>query len=507
MDRDLISRQEVRDLCKQATDAQQQFSRAGQAEVDAICEAMARAGYKAARQLAELAVADTGMGKVEDKITKNEFASRDLWEVYRDFKTVGPIEIDRRGKHTVIAEPMGLVAAIIPTTNPTSTAIYKSIVSVKSRNAVVASPHPNAGECTLEAMRIMAQAAEQAGAPEGLIGCVAHPSIRAARELMEHPLVHIILATGGKAIVRAAHSTGKPAIGVGPGNVPAFIERSAHIDKAVHDIVIGKSFDWGVICSSEQAMIVDRSIEKRVLAAIKHEPVYWVKGDQRTMLENFMVADDGALNTTVVGQAPVKIAAAAGFVVPETTQVLLVEQEGVGKEFKLSREKLSPVLAYYTVGSSDEGISLAEKVVNYGGVGHTSVIHSNDEHVVQEFASRIRTFRVLVNTPAPHGSVGYSTNLDPGMTLGCGTWGGAITGDNITPLHLINRKHLAWETTAVTGYSGLDKDFASRRGNYSKYDDVSLPTGSAHQTRTNDEPDGDQIEQLARDFAARMDQQ
>ena len=507
MDQDLVSRQEVRDLCKKATEAQKLFSRASQSEVDTICEAMARAGYKAARKLAELAVANTGMGKVEDKITKNEFASRDLWEIYRDFKTVGPIEIDRRGKHTIIAEPMGLVAAIIPTTNPTSTAIYKSIVSVKSRNAVIASPHPHAGECTIEAMRIMADAAEKAGAPEGLIGCVAHPSIRAAKELMEHPLVHIILSTGGRAIVRAAHSTGKPAIGVGPGNVPAFIERSANIEKAVHDIITGKSFDWGVICSSEQAMIVDRSIEKRVLAAIKNEPVYWVRGEQRTMLENHMVADDGSLNTAIVGQAPVKIAAAAGFDVPESTQVLLVEQDGVGKEFKLSREKLSPVLAYYTVGSSEEGISLAEKIVEYGGVGHTSVIHSSDKHVIHEFASRIRTFRVLVNTPSPHGSVGYSTNLDPGLTLGCGTWGGTITGDNITPLHLINRKHLAWETTAVDGYGGMDRDFTSRRGNYSKYDDVSLPTGTVQRAATDKELDLDKVEQLARDFKASMDRQ
>ncbi len=501
MDHDLVSRQEVRDLCNEGTKAQRLFARASQAEVDAICEAMSRAGYKAARKLAEMAVADTGMGKVQDKIIKNEFASRDLWEVYRDYKTVGQIETDRRGKHTVIAEPMGLVAAIIPTTNPTSTAIYKSIVSVKSRNAVIASPHPNAGECTLAAMRIMALAAEQAGAPKGLIGCVAHPSIRAAKELMEHPLVHIILATGGKAIVRAAHSTGKPAIGVGPGNVPAFIERTANIEKAVHDIVIGKSFDWGVICSSEQAMIVDRSIEKRVLSALKQEPVYWVKGDQLTMLENYMVAADGSLNTAVVGQAPVKIAAAAGFDVPESTQVLLVEQGGVGQEFKLSREKLSPVLAYYTVGTTEEGITLAEKIVEYGGIGHTSVIHSTNEQVVAEYAARMRTFRVLVNTPAPHGSVGYSTNMDPGLTLGCGTWGGTITGDNITPLHLINRKHLAWETTPVAGTNG---DFISKRGNYSKYDDDSLPTGSQGRQAGNEPVDLDEVEQLARDFAASL---
>ncbi|MEE9465383.1 MAG: aldehyde dehydrogenase family protein [Candidatus Neomarinimicrobiota bacterium] len=509
MDKDLLGQQEVRDLCEQADAAQREIAGFSQQQVDRICAAMARAGFRAARRLAELAVEETGMGRVEDKVLKNEFSTRDVWEANKDVRTVGVIGHDRLGKHTIYAEPMGVVTAIIPTTNPTSTAMYKAIICVKSRNAMVASPHPSAGRCTLEAIKVVAEAAESAGAPKGLLSCLSLPGIKATVTLMKDERVKIILSTGGTSIVRAAHSSGKPAIGVGPGNVPAFIEKSADIRKAVRDIITGKSFDWGVICSSEQAMIVDRRIEKKVLDCLKREPVVWIKGEERTKLETLMIDTAGHLNTAVVGQSPARIAQLAGFTIPEETEVLLVEQEGVGPEYPLSREKLSPVLAYYTVADADAGIILSARVVEYGGLGHTAVIHSRDEAVVERFAGRVKAFRVLVNTTGPHGSVGYTTSLDPALTLGCGTWGGAITGDNITPLHLINRKHLAWETTPVS-VDEQSEEFHSRRGNYSRFDDLHLPAkGGSEETSVKSEPaendlDFSEVDRLAREFSQKL---
>ncbi len=478
MDKDLQSQQEVRDLVRQAVASQARFAAASQKEVDAVCQAMVNAGLQASRKLAEMAVQETGMGRADDKMIKHELSTRVLWDSYRDMQTVGIIDYDRRRKVTTIAEPMGVIAAIIPTTNPTSTAMYKAILCVKARNAMVASPHPNAAKCTFEALRIMAEAAVDAGAPEGLISCLSMPSISAAGALMKHPDIALIFSTGGSAIVRAAHSSGKPAIGVGPGNVPAFIERSADVRQAVKDIIRGKSFDWGVVCSSEQAMIVDRAIERKVLDYLADEKIYWVRAAEREQLQRHMVYPDGRLNTAVVGRSPHKIAAEAGFEVPEATRVLMVAQEGVGPQHPLSREKLSPVLAYYTVNGAEEGIALSAKLVEYGGVGHTAAIHSRDEAVVQRFGERVRAFRILVNTPAPHGSVGYTTGLDPAMTLGSGTWGGAITGDNITPLHLINRKRISWALRpAEDGGSG---EFHSKRGHYSRFDEA--PQGKSKET-------------------------
>ena len=470
MDKDLQSQQEVRDLVRQAVKSQARFAAASQKEVDAICQAMVNAGVQASRKLAELAVQETGMGRVDDKMLKHEVSTRVLWDGYRDMQTVGIIDYDRRRKVTTIAEPMGVIAAIIPTTNPTSTAMYKAILCVKARNAMVASPHPLAGKCTFEALRIMAEAAVAAGAPEGLISCLSLPSISAAGALMKHPDIALILSTGGTGIVRAAHSSGKPAIGVGPGNVPAFIERSADVRQAVKDIIRGKSFDWGLVCSSEQAMIVDRAIERKVLDYLADEKIYWVRGTEREQLERYMVYPDGRLNTAVVGRPPHKIATGAGFEVSELTRVLMVAQDGVGPEHPLSREKLSPVLAYYTVNGADEGIELAAKLVEFGGIGHTAAIHCRDEAVVQRFSERVRAFRIVVNTPAPHGSVGYTTGFDPAMTLGSGTWGGSITGDNITPLHLINRKRIGWALRpAEDGGSG---EFHGKRGHYSRFDEA-----------------------------------
>ncbi|UCD38934.1 MAG: aldehyde dehydrogenase family protein [Fidelibacterota bacterium] len=504
MDKDLLARQEVRDFCEAAQEAQHHFSEATQAQVDQVCAAMVKAGFRASRKLADLAVTSTRMGNVEDKTLKNEFSTRDLWDFVRDMKTVGVIAQDRRHKVSVIAEPMGLIAGIIPVTNPTSTAMYKAIISVKSRNALVVSPHPFAGKCTAEAIRIMAEAAIKAGAPERLISCLSIPSNETAKELMRNPSVNLIMATGGKGIVQAAHSSGKPVIGVGPGNVPAFIEKSADVRKAVRDVIIGKKFDYGLICSAENALIVDRSIEKRVSEALREEKAAWIRGAERESLEKYMVTQAGALNPRVVGRSPQRIAAMAGFEIPEDAPVMIVEQEGVGDDYPLSREKLSPVLAYYTVGSTEEGIALAASIVDYGGKGHTAVIHSTDEDAVSQFSRRTGAFRILVNTPAPHGSVGYTTGLDPALSLGSGTWGGSITSDNITPLHLINRKRVGWETESV-GPGGIKGASKSRRGSYSRYDDQPVQkqpakSVSVDSTERTETVDLEKLDRIAEDF-------
>ena len=509
MDSDLQSLQEVRDLVRKAAQAQARFATATQGEVDKICLAMVRAGERESRRLAELAVEETGMGRADDKMLKHELSTRVLWERYAGMTTVGAVKTDRRNKVTTLAVPMGVIAAIIPTTNPTSTAMYKSILCVKSRNGMVASPHPNAGRCTYETIRVMTQAAVAAGAPENLIACISMPSIDAATALMKHPQIGLILSTGGSAIVRAAHSTGKPAIGVGPGNVPAFIERSADVRRAVKDIILGKCFDWGLVCSSEQAMIVEQPIEKKVTDYLKDEKVYWVRDDERVRLEEFMVMPDGRLNTAVVGQPPVRIAQMAGFTVPEETRVLMVKQSGVGADYPLSREKLSPVLAYYTVPDARSGIELATAIVNFGGVGHTASIHTKNEQVVEQYAASVRTFRILVNTPSPHGSVGFTTGLDPAMTLGSGTWGGAITGDNITPLHLVNLKRIAWSLHSVE--AGGNGEFQSKRGNYSRYDEApskkpATDSETGKSSGSTAELTPDEASHIARNFAQQMEQ-
>tara|TARA_B100000315_G_scaffold215210_1_gene214339 strand:- start:2089 stop:3615 length:1527 start_codon:yes stop_codon:yes gene_type:complete len=475
MDKDLITSQQIRDLCQAASEAQKKFSTFSQKKIDEICKAMADTGYRKSVELAKLAVEDTGMGRFEDKITKNEFSTRDLWDIIKKMKTVGVIKEDRRKKVTEFAEPMGIVAGIIPTTNPTSTAMYKIIIALKSGNAIILSPHPRAARCTCAAAEIMKNAALKAGAPPGIIGCITEPSVEAAQRLMQHKFVNVILSTGGRAIVIAAHSSGKPAYGVGPGNVPAFIEKSANVKKAVRDIIAGKSFDNGLICSSEQTMVVEKTIDKKVRDALKNEPVYWINSDEMEKLQKLMFNEKGQLNTSVVGQTPQKIAEIAGFTVNQTIRVLLVELGGVGKEFPFSREKLSPVLGYYVVDDANCGIEVSRKITLFHGVGHTAVIHSNNKDIVRRFSEKVTALRVCVNTPAPHGSVGYSTDLVPAMTLGSGSWGGSITGDNISPMHLINIKRLVWETKPL--HSGLGRDRINgesfkRKGRYSQYDDL-----------------------------------
>ncbi len=449
LDKDLQSIQEMRDLVQKAKQAQLEFKAYDQQRVNRIVAAMADAGYGAAEHLGRMAHEETGFGKPEDKKKKNEFATRRVWESIKDLRSVGVIREDREHRVIEIAEPMGVVAALIPSTNPTSTVMFKAIISVKGRNAIVASPHPRAVKCTLEAMHVISQAAEAAGAPQGLMSCLGTPTPEATNELMKHKLVSIILATGSNPMVRSAYSSGKPAYGVGSGNVPAYIEKTADIRKAVADIVSGKVFDLGVLCSTEASVIVDAQIKNAVVEEFRRQRCVFVGGFDKEKLSALMFDQRGGINANMVGKPATFIAQNAGIDVPPDTQVLIAEIQGVGREYPLSREKLSPVLSLYTVDNWREGCERCIELLEFGGIGHTLVIHSSDEDIILKFALEKPAFRILVNTQAALGAVGYTTDLLPSLTLGPGTFGGSIISDNVSAKHMFNIKRLAFETRPI----------------------------------------------------------
>jgi acetaldehyde dehydrogenase (acetylating) len=449
-DRDLISIQEAREAVERASQAQKKFAAFSQEQVDAVVEACADAATAAGEQLARTAVEETGYGNVPDKILKNRLASVDVPRAIRGMKTTGIVREDREKGILEIAEPVGVVAAVIPSTNPTSTTIYKTLISLKARNAVVLSPHPSAMRCICETVSVLERAALKMGAPDGLIVCLAHPTMQGTQELMKNRSVGVILATGGTGLVRAAYSSGRPAYGVGPGNVPAFIERTANVKKAVADIFAGKTFDYGTICSSEQAIVAEESVAAQVLEECKQQGGYFLSVDEIAALGR-LVFRDGAVtpNPKIVGRAATVVAEMAGIKVPSATRVLIAKLEGMGREVPLSAEKLSPILAFYSAPNLAAGIELCKRLLQHGGMGHTASIHSQNESAVKEYGLAVPAFRVVVNSSSVHGSIGYSTNLFPAMTLGCGSPGGNITSDNIGPQHLMNIKRVAWESRAV----------------------------------------------------------
>ena len=463
MDKDLQSIQEVRELTQKAKEAQLEFKYYTQEQVDKIVKAMADAGYAEAERLAKMACEESGFGKYTDKVTKNKFGSKTVYESIKDLKTVGVIESLYNGKVVKIAEPMGVVAALIPSTNPTSTAMFKTLISLKGRNAIVASPHPRTINCTKEALRILSDAAEKAGAPKGLIQCMSKPTLEGTDALMHDKNIAVILATGSNPMVRAAYSSGKPAYGVGAGNVPAFIERTANYKKAVADIITGTTFDNGTLCSSEQAMIVDRPLREKVIEEAKAKGCYFVNAEEKKKLEN-TVAKEGRINAEIVGKPATWIAQYAGFNVPDSTEVLVAEIEGVGVHEPLSMEKLSPMLAFYTVDGWLEGCHKCIELLNFGGVGHTMVIHSEDKEIIMKFALEKPAFRILVNTVSALGAVGYTTSLYPSLTLGPGTWGGSIVSENVTAKHLINIKNLAFETNPINKGNSVNSLAGSSAG-------------------------------------------
>jgi len=448
-DKDLVSIQQVRTLVEKAHQALLAFKNFSQQQVDQIVTDMAKAAESNARRLAEMAVEETGYGKVEDKTIKNLFSAVDVYRYIKDLKTCDVVAENKKKRVIDIAVPAGVIAVITPTTNPTSTAIFKILCALKGRNTVVVSPHPYAVRCTCEAARIMYEAALQAGAPEGCVNWLETVTLEGTTALMKHRKTNLILATGGPGVVRAAYSSGKPAFGVGPGNVPAFIERTADVAKAVRDVVAGKTFDWGVLCSSEQSLVCDQPVTKQVLKELSQNGAYLLNDEELKKLNQLIQLPTKGLNPAIVGKAPQVIAQMAGFSVPSEIVCLVGRPGGVGQDYPLSMEKLSPILAFYEENGWEAACQRCIEILNFGGLGHTMAIHSKDQHVIMQFGLYKPAYRICVNTAATHGSVGMTTGVPPSMTLGCGTPGGNITSDNITPLHLINLKRLAFETLAV----------------------------------------------------------
>ncbi len=448
-DRDLASIAEARAMARRAKQAWLELAEFSQERIDGIVDAMAAAATAQAEALARLAVEETGYGVVDDKIQKNLLASQKVHAFIRPMKTVGVVARHEERRVIDIAEPFGVVAAVVPSTNPTSTAIYKILIALKARCTIVLSPHPAAVKCISRVAEVMDEAARRAGAPAGSINWMTTVTLEGTQELMKQRDVAVILATGGMGLVRAAYSAGKPAYGVGPGNAPAFIERTADVKKAVHDIITGKTFDNGVLCSSENSVVVDAPIAEDVKREFQAQGGYFMNAGEMSALAAQLVTPQRLPNPALVGKSAVFIAGKCGITVPADTRVLLAPLDGVGRDFPLSIEKLCPVLSYYVVADWREGCERCKQILKYGGMGHTMSIHSQNDQIILEFGLHKPAFRIIVNSPTTHGSTGISTGLDPAMTLGCGGFGGNITSDNITPRHLLNIKRLAYEVSPV----------------------------------------------------------
>ena len=446
-EQDLFARQEARTLARQAEIAQKQLVQLGSAGLDRICQAVAEAFSKKALELSELAVRETGFGNVEDKITKNTFASRDVWNAVKDMQTLGVWKEEKGDKLWKIGVPVGTVAAIVPSTNPTSTVCYKAIIALKAGCSIVFSPHPKALSCTRRAAEIVAQAAEKAGAPAGCIGCLSVPSLEGCRELMAVPETKLILATGGPAMVRAAYSSGKPAIGVGAGNGPAYIHRSADVREALEKILKSKTFDNGTVCASEQSILVEKSMVSKVKATAISLGFHFLTEEDGKALARVLFRENGAMNPKTVGKTALELAKMAGFSVPGNTKILVgcgAYHPGYGKE------KLCPVLGFFAEEDEAAVLARGKALLETEGRGHTFSIHCTDKAVVERFAAEIPVSRFLVNTPSALGGIGATTDLFPALTLGCGAVGGSATSNNVSPMDLINVRMVAWDTGKQT---------------------------------------------------------
>jgi acetaldehyde dehydrogenase (acetylating) len=457
MDLDLKSVQEVRNLARLGKAAADQLVDYTEEQIDKILCSMVKAAGENAVQLAEMAVEETGFGKVEDKTYKNHLASRILYQSIKDMKTIGMIKEDTENKVMDFAEPVGLIMGIIPSTNPTSTVIFKAMIAMKARNAIIFSPHPSAAKCTLKAAMLMKDAAIAAGAPEGVIGCISIPTMDATNALMSSKEVNMIIATGGPAMVKAAYSAGKPALGVGAGNCPAYIEKTANVKQAVSNIIASKTFDYGTICASEQSVIVEECNRDIVMAEFIKQGGYFMTAEETAKVCTLLFKNGHAMNAKFVGRSAQVIAAAAGIVIPEGTKVLLGEQQGVGNDYPLSYEKLTTVLAFYTVKNWHEACELSIKLLQ-NGIGHSMSIHTEDKDIVMKFARKPAS-RIMINTGSAQGATGASTGLAPSFTLGCGTWGGSSISENVSPMHLINIKRVAYGIKDCAALASTDPTF------------------------------------------------
>ncbi|VDN48390.1 Acetaldehyde dehydrogenase (Acetylating) [Petrocella atlantisensis] len=461
-DKDLSSIQDVRDLVEKAKEAQHELKMKSQEEIDAIVKAMYEVAYMKSDQWAKMAVEETGFGVYEHKIIKNKFASKAVYEFIKDMKTVGIIKEDKHKKIIEIGTPVGVIAGLVPSTNPTSTAIYKALIAVKSGNAIIFSPHPKALNCISDVARVMEAKAVEAGAPKGIIGCMAIPTLEGTDALMKHKDVSLILATGGSAMVKAAYSSGTPALGVGPGNVPAFIERSADIALSVKRIMDSKTFDNGTICASEQAVVTENCIKDQVKTEFIKAGAYFLEGEEADLVGKTIQDACGRFNAKIAGKSAIEIAQMAGLYVPGDTRVLIAEQTHVGIQYPFSREKLAPILAFYAEDNWEKACEKCMELLAYYGLGHSLVIHSKDEEVIKAFALKKPVSRLLVNTSSAQGAIGATTNLAPSLTLGCGAVGGSSTSDNVSPLNLINIRSVAYGTKELEDIQQEYEDGSSR---------------------------------------------
>lgn len=456
-DKDLRSIQEARDLARLGKIATEKISDYTEEQIDRILRNMVKVAEENAVCLAQMAVEETGFGKAEDKTYKNHMASTILYDAIKDMKTIGVIREDEVNKLIEIAEPVGLVMGIVPSTNPTSTTIFKSMIAIKSRNAIVFAPHPSAAGCTIKAAKLMRDAAIEAGAPEDIIGCISIPTIGATNELMKSKEVAIIIATGGPGMVKAAYSSGKPALGVGAGNSPAYIERSANVEKAVRNIIASKTFDNGTICASEQSIICEECNHDLVVAEFKKQGGYFMTTEETNKVCSLLFKNGHNMNAKFVGRSAQVIAKAAGISIPDGTKVLIGRQDGVGEGYPLSFEKLTTVLGFYTVKDWEEACDLSIRLLQ-NGIGHTMSIHTENRDIVMKFAKKPAS-RILVNTGGSQGGTGASTGLMPSFTLGCGTWGGSSVSENVTPMHLVNIKRVAYGLKDCATLASADPTF------------------------------------------------
>ncbi|MBQ0079415.1 MAG: acetaldehyde dehydrogenase (acetylating) [Eubacterium sp.] len=457
IDYDLRSVQEVRDLVRLGQIAQDQIANYNEAQIDAIIRNMVRVAEENAVSLAQMAVEETGFGKVADKTYKNHMASTLLYDAIKDMKTIGIVSEDPINRTMDVADPVGLLMGIVPSTNPTSTAIFKSIIAIKSRNAIIFSPHPSAAKCTLRAATLMRDAAVAAGAPANIVGCITMPSMPATDELMHAKEIKMIIATGGPGMVKASYSAGKPALGVGAGNSPAYIERTANVKQAVANIIASKTFDNGTICASEQSIICEECNKDAVIAELKANGAYFMTPEETDKVCKLLFKNGHAMNAKFVGRAANVIAEAAGINVPANTTVLVGPQNGVGDGAPLSFEKLTTVLGFYVVKDWHEACELSIELLQ-NGIGHTMSLHTEDRNIVLEFARKPAS-RILVNTGSSMGGTGASTGLLPSFTLGCGTYGGSSVSENVSPMHLINMKKVAYGIKPATTLAQDDPTF------------------------------------------------
>jgi acetaldehyde dehydrogenase (acetylating) len=477
-DTNSISQQEASDAVEAAHLAFHAVAKFEQAKIDRICEAMANAALADALRLGAMACEETGFGKAEDKREKNRFAAEDVWNYFKKLKTVGVVK--ESDSIVEIASPRGVVAAIIPSTNPTSTAIFKIIIAIKSRNTIVLSPHPSAARSIAETARIMREVGVKEGLPPDAIRCLTNSTIEGTETLMKHRKTAVILATGGIGLVRAAYSSGKPAFGVGPGNVPVFIERTANIEKAVADILTSTCFDNGTICASEQSVVADAPVVNQVREQFTKQGGHFLNHAEAEKVGAILLTEQRTLNPKIVGKSADYIANLAGISIPPGTRCLLADCSGVGRDFPWSIEKLSPTLAFFVADGIEAGASKCLEILQFGGMGHTAGMHTNSREAAIKYGEQMPASRVIINSPTTHGAIGFSTDLSPSMTLGCGSWGGNVTSDNVSPIHLMDIKRVAFETKPVGSRQSAIGSIKSVENQQSRVESrVSQPTKRA----------------------------